>query len=62
VLRCTKKPKKEIKVCQHKEKNGTKHSKNKYKNHYDDGTIKLEPSKRRTKGKKSVIKDRCVIL
>lgn len=46
----------------HKEKNGTKHSKNKYKNHYDDGTIKLEPSKRRTKGKKSVIKDRCVIL
>jgi hypothetical protein len=25
----------------HKEKNGTKHSKNKYKNHYDDGTIKL---------------------
>lgn len=35
-----------------KEKNGTKPNKNKHKNHLEDGTIKLEPSKRRTKGKK----------
>lgn len=47
----------------HKEKNGTKHNKHKYKNHHhDDGAIKLEPSKRRTKGKKSVVKEKCVIL
>ncbi|XP_071140716.1 ras-related protein Rab-23-like [Mytilus galloprovincialis] len=45
-----------------KEKNGTKNNKHKYRNHHDDGAIKLEPSKRRTKGKKSVVKDKCVIL
>lgn len=42
------------------DKNGKKHSK--HKNHHDDGAIKLEPSKRRTKGKKSVVKEKCVIL